>query len=217
MTLRLALLDIDGTLADSFHNIESAWTMACRACNVAPPPPSEMKRGIGLALVEAVALVMPQLSATQHVQVAEAYKEAFNVLRVRPDHREPLFPGTREMLAEVEAAGILLGVATGKSRRGLQTFLERHALAPTFITTHTADDGPGKPHPAMILAALSATGCAPESTAMVGDATFDMQMARAAGVKAIGVSWGNHSPAELYDAGAEVVIDDFAQLLPLLP
>jgi phosphoglycolate phosphatase len=137
--------------------------------------------------------------------VEELYKQAFVTLRGRPDHAEPLFPGAREMLAAVEADGCLLGIATGKSRRGVAAALERHGLEGRFLTIQTADEGPGKPHPGMLLRAMGEVGADPAATVMIGDTSFDMEMARAARTDAVGVAWGYHPAHALRRAGARVV------------
>ena len=92
---------------------------------------------------------------------------------------------------------VLLGVATGKSRRGLVSLMEGHQMEHMFVTQQCADDHPSKPHPSMVMTALAETGVAPEQAVMIGDTSFDMDMAKAAGVAALGVTWGYHSPASL--------------------
>jgi len=210
--LRLILWDLDGTLVDSQHNIVQAMTLACEACGVVAPEPAAVRRGIGLSLVEAIAQAMPHETPEVHARVAGAYKEAFVALRTRGDHREDLFPGARQVLHALDEAGWLMGVVTGKSRRGVDAFIERHGFAGRFLTIQTPDDNPGKPHPAMCLRAMRELGADPELTVTVGDTTFDMQMARAAGTHAIGVGWGNHPGDELRRAGAHTVLDSFAGL-----
>lgn len=209
---RLAVFDVDGTLVDSQHNIVAAMTEAFGIHGHQPPPASDIRRIIGLSLVEAVAALLPDADPGHHAVVAGTYGEMFGVLRGRPDHSEPLFPGALDSLAELGRAGVLLGIATGKSRRGLHAFLDRVNLGPTFVTLHTADDGPGKPHPAMLEAAMAQAGVAPGRTVMIGDTTFDMMMATAAGTAAIGVGWGYHGAAELLAAGARTVVDDFTDV-----
>ncbi len=210
--LRLVLLDVDGTLVDSLHNICTAMDLACSWLGVVAPPHAHVRRGIGLSLIEAVAQALPEQPIEVHERLAEAYKEAFVEQRARPDHQEYLFPGTVEALAALDDAGWLMGLATGKSRRGVDSFIERHGFHQRFVTIHTADDGPGKPDPEMIFRALANTGCNPHHTVMVGDTTFDMAMARSAKVGAIGVTWGNHGIADLRRAGAQEIIEDFAGL-----
>ncbi|KAA5607642.1 HAD-IA family hydrolase [Roseospira marina] len=203
--LRLVVFDVDGTLVDSQHNIIAAMAMACEGAGVAVPPASATRGIIGLSLGEAIAAVTPAADPAQRARVETLYKEAFFTLRSRPDHEEPLFPGALEMIDAVEAGGALLGIATGKSRRGVAAALERHGLEGRFLTVQTADEGPGKPHPAMLMRAMVEVGAEPSDTSMIGDTSFDMTMARAARVDAIGVAWGYHPAAALTEAGARVV------------
>jgi len=183
---------------------------------MACPDTDAVRRVIGLGLVEAVAVLVPRLDADAHVTLAQSYKEAFGHLRQDPLHREPLFPGVREALEALSGAGYLLGVATGKSRRGLDSTLNLHGMRDLFVTLQTADDAPGKPHPGMLENALRATGARREDTVMIGDTVFDIRMARNAGVHPLGVSWGYHPAGELTDAGARHVLDDYAGLSPWL-
>ncbi len=111
---------------------------------------------------------------------------------------------------------MLLGIATGKARRGLIGSLERHDLSGHFVTLKTADDGPGKPHPGILEGAMAEVGVGATETVMVGDTVFDIQMARNAQTRSLGVSWGYHEADELAAAGAARVIDSFEDLLPAL-
>ena len=163
-----------------------------------------------------MATLLPGAPAGEHLAVAHAYKEVFVRLRRQPNYHEPLFPGAREALAALAGDGWLLGIATGKSRRGLVQVIEHHGLGGLFVTTQTADDHPGKPDPAMLRRAMADCGVEPAAAVMIGDTTYDMAMARAASVAAIGVGWGCHPLAELEDAGAVAVVDDFGLLPPLL-
>lgn len=211
---RLAVFDCDGTLVDSQHNIVAAMDAAWRAFGLEPVPAAAVRRVVGLPLVEAIAALHPEGGMDDHERLSDYYKDAFRTLRERPDHHEPLFPGTVEALDALEAAGVLLAVATGKSRRGLLATLERHGLGGRFLALKTADDGPGKPNPHMLLAAMAEAGTAPEDTVMIGDTVFDIEMARAARTAAVGVSWGYHEPAELSAAGAHHIIEAFGDLQP---
>jgi len=205
VSLRLVVFDVDGTLVDSQHNIVAAMAMACDAVGVPVPPDAATRSIIGLSLGEAVAAVTPGADEAQRRRIEDLYKQAFVTLRSRPDHTEPLFPGVSEMLDAVDADGCLLGIATGKSRRGVDSVLERHGLEGRFVTIQTADDAPGKPHPGMLLQAMAEVGADPADTAMIGDTSFDMQMARAARTDAIGVAWGYHPVRALTEAGARAV------------
>lgn len=211
--LRLCVLDVDGTLVDSIHNIAAAMTMAAASHGIVCPPEDRCRRVVGLELVEAVATLFPEHDDAVHRRIAESYKDAFQTLRARPDHVEHLYPGTLDALAALEERGILLGIATGKSRRGVDKMLERHGLEGRFLTIQTVDDNPGKPHPGMLRRAMGEVGVEPENTVMVGDTSYDMKMARAAGTGAVGVAWGYHPVVELHEAGAHKVIDAYEALI----
>jgi phosphoglycolate phosphatase len=176
------------------------------------PGAEAVRQIIGLSLVDAVASLRPDLQPETHQAVAQSYRDAFFTIRTKPDHSEPLFPGAVAVLDRLEAAGWLLGIATGKSLRGLNAMIERHGLQGRFSTLQSADGNPGKPHPAMVLRAMSDTGVGPGETVMIGDTSFDMQMARSAHARAVGVSWGCHPAADLLAAGAEAMVDDFFAL-----
>jgi phosphoglycolate phosphatase len=149
--------------------------------------------------------------------LAERYRAAHAALRQTEAHVEPLFPGARETVeALARRPDTVLGIATGKSRRGVEGVLARHDLLGHFLTIQTADDAPSKPDPAMVIEAMRETGAAPADTAVVGDTAFDIEMARAAGASAIGVAWGYHPPDALQAAGAVTVIEQFSALVPTL-
>ena len=210
---RLVIFDLDGTLVDSKHNIVSAVAEVAKILGLPGPLPEQVPRVIGLSLIEALAQLFPDVDPATHHDLDREYREAFVRLRASPGYREPLFDGTHAALDALEKEGFLLGVATGKAKRGTSHVLNLHGLTARFVTVQTADDGPGKPHPGMILRALSETGVEPAHAVMIGDTTYDIQMARAAGVGAIGVSWGNHPAAELKAAGAHRMIDSLDDLL----
>ncbi len=209
---RLAVFDCDGTLVDSQHAIVAAMNSAFAAEGLAAPHPEAVRRVIGLPLHECTTRLIPDLPAERCERLVEAYKEAFFAQRQRPDHHEPLFDGVVPALDALEASGWLLGIATGKAKRGLVAVLERHGLLRRFITMQCGDMHPGKPHPSMIEQARAETGAAAADTVMIGDTTFDMLMARSAGVHPIGVEWGYHPPEELNEAGAHTLVSAFTQV-----
>ncbi len=171
---------------------------------------------VGLPLLEAIQVLLPDSKAHVWEDIKESYQAAFFESRQNGSLQEPLYPGVKECLNSLEQEGWLLGVATGKSRRGLLATLDYHGLNSRFVVLKTADLSPGKPNPDMLLEAIVETGVEASATAMIGDTTFDMEMARNACVKAIGVSWGYHEPEELLATGAGVIVDDYAQLQPAL-
>ncbi|RYE03418.1 MAG: HAD family hydrolase [Sphingomonadales bacterium] len=213
MGTRLAVFDCDGTLVDSQANICRAMEECFSAAHLSPPSRADIRRIVGLSLVPAIAMLLPQGERAQHEELAEGYKRAFHTMRSnRALDPEPLFDGVREAINTLGAAGWLLGVATGKSDRGLRLLLEHHGLTDRFVTLQTADRHPSKPHPSMLELAMQEAGAEPGATVMIGDTSFDMEMAHAAGVHAVGVVWGYHTPAELIASGAGHVVSHASAL-----
>lgn len=215
-TIRLVVFDCDGTLVDGQHAIITAMSDAFRSADLTEPQPEQIRRVVGLPLLEAVARLAPASDPGVHAALGKAYTDAFQRRRQSPDHYEPLFPGVLEILDSLLGSGYELGIATGKSRRGLALTLERHGIFKHFTILKTSDDGPGKPSPHMLISAMVDTGANPASTVMVGDTVFDIEMARSAAVAAIGVNWGYHEGAELRAAGATAVVDNFGELPALI-
>ena len=205
---RLALFDCDGTLVDSQANICLAMEHCFEKSRLVPPSRQEIRRIVGLSVREAVEALLPEGDAALHDVLAEDYKRAFHALRGKGLIDEPLFDGILETMARLDEAGWLLGVATGKSDRGLALCLEHHGITRRFVTLQTADRHPSKPHPAMVETAMAEAGAAPETTIMIGDTSFDMLMGRAADAHALGVSWGYHDIVDLTAAGAHRVVHD---------
>jgi phosphoglycolate phosphatase len=195
----------------------AAMREAYGAHDLACPPRERILSIVGLSLHEAFARLGAGGADVPLHLLVDSYKAAFHALRQSPDHLEPLFPGARAALDALSSrADILLGIATGKSQRGVRAVLGHHDLLVRFHTIKTADDAPSKPHPGMVLAAMSEAGVGPRDTVVVGDTVFDIAMARAAGARAIGVSWGYHASDDLHAEGADLVIDEFAALMPAL-
>ena len=211
--VRLCLFDCDGTLVDSQYAIVSAMETAWQREGLVPPEAHLVRRVVGLSLLEAVARLLPEGAPACHERLAEHYKDAFAADRRAGRHVEPLFAGMRTVLEALERAGVTMGVATGKSMRGLAGVLHRHDLGRFFATLQTADIGPGKPDPDMIFRALAETGGAVAETVMIGDTVYDIELARRAGSASIGVAWGYHEPEELLEAGADIVVDGPEDLL----
>ena len=212
---RLVLFDFDGTLVDSQHSIVAAFSKACRDHGIAGVDPAAIRRHIGLPLAQAIAANLPQAHRHRAGDIAESYKLAHRALAQDSDH-DPLFPGAFDAVKALKRAGALLGIATGKGRRGLTATLEKRGLAAEFDVLRSADDGPGKPDPWMVQSALDELGLGPQDAIVVGDTSFDMLMALNAGVSAIGVGWGYHPEAELIAAGAACVVREFDALLAAL-
>lgn len=215
--LRLAVFDCDGTLIDSQANILRAMSLCFTEVGLPAPEDHLVRRIVGLSLNEAMERLVPEADAPLHAELANCYKTAFQ--RLRADDRldpEPLFDGILPLIDRLVADGWLLAVATGKSDRGLQYTLDHHGIADRFISLQTADRHPSKPHPAMLLAAMTDAGTTAHESVIIGDTQFDIGMGAAAGVRALGVAWGYHDPHELMEAGADAVASDAVHLGELL-
>lgn len=213
---QLIVFDCDGTLVDSQAVIVACAQDAFAAVGLVAPSVDRIRHIVGVSLEPAMRMLLDRDDPEMGRRIAEAYREAFFARRAMPDHDEPLFDGVVETLDALAARGAVMGVATGKTMRGLVQILERHALERYFVTLQTADLHPSKPHPSMLEAAMRETGAAADATWIVGDTTWDIEMGRLAGCRSIGVSYGNHAPEVLRTAGAAHVIDRLNDLLDLV-
>ena len=170
MTVRLAIFDCDGTLVDSQANIIECMAETFAKHRLDAPDRHAVRRVVGLSLAEAMAALLPGAEADFHDRLAEDYKLAFQSRRTNGGLApQPLYPGVRGGLLQLERGGWLLGVATGKSDRGLALTLLHHETHGRFVTRRAADRHPPKPHPSMIQTAMAETGTRPEDTVMIGD------------------------------------------------
>lgn len=207
---RLVIFDVDGTLVDSQHTIVAAMHNAFSSLDQPLPDRDAVLSIVGLSLDHAIRRLVPDAEHETVAALVEAYKAAFMAERTGNRDYAPLYPGATDVLTYLsEHPETLIGIATGKSRRGLLHMLDAHDLHGRFVTVQTADDHPSKPHPSMIHTAMTEAGIEAEDTVMIGDTSFDMQMARNAGVHAIGVSWGYHDPSSL---GADHLLQHFGEL-----
>ena len=210
--MRLAVFDCDGTLVDGQADVCWAMERAFTRAGLAAPDVVTVRRAVGLSLPQAVRALAPELSEDQNRAVTEFYRSSFRARREEGLLDEPLYDGIAELLTALHDGGWSLAVATGKSDRGLAACLATHGIADLFVSLQTADRHPSKPHPAMLEAALFEAGAAPHQAVMIGDTSFDMLMARSAGVRGVGVAWGYHAPAELIASGALSVAETVAAL-----
>ena len=216
MSARLALFDCDGTLVDGQAGVVGAMDRAFALCGLAAPDHHQVRRIVGLSLPQAIRLLLPDAAEELRAEVDRTYRETFRAAREAGQLVEPLYAGIAELVGTLAARGWTLGVATGKGQRGLDHCLATHGLTAHFATLQTADHHPSKPHSSMVETALAETGIARENCVMIGDTQYDMAMATNAGVRAIGVDWGYHTVAELFEAGAEAVATSPAHLGELL-
>lgn len=201
---RLAVFDLDGTLVDSRASITAAVRDAWSALGLDPPGYDKSRRIVGLSLLEAIKTLAPELPEARYGELTEAYRDAF-VKNRAAGMDELLYDGARDTLELLRREGWLLGIATGKGRRGIEHVFERHGLAHFFDAAFCADDGPGKPDPHMLRLNMRALDADPARTVMIGDTSFDMAMARAAECTGLGVSWGFHTPEEVLEHAHDVV------------
>ncbi|MGB3808221.1 MAG: HAD-IA family hydrolase [Erythrobacter sp.] len=209
---KLAVFDCDGTLVDGQADVLWAMARAFEKAHLPAPDPAQVRRLVGLSLPVAIRELAPGEDERTQRDLIEFYKSSFRARREEGMLDEPLFDGIADLLRALAADGWQLAVATGKSDRGLAACLATHEIADLFVSLQTADRHPSKPHPAMLEAALFEAGVEVGDAVMIGDTMFDMQMAVAAHVRAVGVAWGYHEPGELLASGAAMVAHDIAAL-----
>lgn len=213
---RLCVFDCDGTLVDSQYGVIACMTAAFRSQGWAAPADNDVRRLVGLPLASIIKLLAPGRSENEYEAAAAVYKHTFEHSHDSMADDERLYPGTEDILRRLNGEGWLLGVATGKGRRGLDSTLNRYGFDGVFVTLQTADSAHNKPDPDMLHRAMAEAGAAPETTVMVGDTTYDIEMARRAGTVSVGVSWGYHPADELRAAGANCIIEEWAALAEVL-
>ena len=209
----LIVFDCDGTLVDSQHAIVASMAHAYATVGLPCPSRDKVLSIVGLSLPECFEVLSPEQDLATRAELAQLYKSG-NVWKTAADRvHDPLYDGAHALVTALAGRDdVVLGVATGKSRRGVARLLEREGWHGHFVTIQTADDHPSKPHPSMLLQAMAETGIAPGRTLMIGDTAYDMHMARNAQVTAIGVTWGYHAHAHLLDAGAHGIAHTFDEL-----
>jgi phosphoglycolate phosphatase len=206
---RLLVFDWDGTLADSEQRIVSAARSAIETLGL-PARSREQVRGIiGLAMREACQTLFPELSKDQESRFIACYREYY--LR-NTGHPIPLFPGAKATLRGLAERRYRLAVATGKGRRGLDRDIASHGLGPLFSATRCADDAPSKPHPQMLVDIMEELDVTGPETLMIGDTTFDMEMAANAGVACIAVGTGVHDRKRLLEFDPLALLESIAEL-----
>lgn len=215
--MKLVLFDCDGTIVDSAAVIHACMERTFMDFGVELPALAHTKSIIGLTLDIAIAQMLGRPVDAEIAAMTARYKEHFMLHRQNGGVLEPAYDGLLPLIANLAARDdVILGIVTGKSRRGLDAILAHHGLTRSFFTTRTADDCPSKPHPAMVLECGAEAGIVPGQTIVIGDAVYDMQMAVNAGALSIGVSWGYGPVAALRQAGAVHVVDHADEIALLI-
>ena len=208
----LLVFDWDGTLIDSAAHIATSLQQAFRDLALPVPSTTAARHVIGLGLQDAMMYLNPSLDHSRYEEVADRYRVHF--LAGDPD--VGLFPCVASGIPALNLEGYLMGIATGKSRRGLDRALLATGLAPHFHASRCADEGFPKPHPDMLQMVMEMLGAVPERTLMIGDTTHDLQMAQNAGVAAVAVSYGAHVLGDLESMRPLACVGSFEQLLQWL-
>lgn len=212
--MKLVLFDCDGTLVDSAGLIHRCMAQTFIDVGINVPEMNETREIIGLTLNLAISQLSGIPMGPDVERLTQGYKNQFTAIRREAGFDEPLYDGIAELIAELTTQDeVLLGMVTGKSGRGVRSVLERHNFERFFHVSRCADDCPSKPHPAMVLECCHETGCDVSQTLVIGDTTYDMQMACSAGATAIGVAWGYHNVERLTNAGANSVLHHPLELL----
>ena len=205
--MKLIMFDCDGTLVDSAGLIHGCMERTFAEAALPLPAPDATRGVIGLSLDLAIARLLAREVDEAIGALVQRYKHHFVAMRAEAEFRENLYDGIGELIAGLAARDdVLIGMVTGKSRRGVTAVFETHGFGAHFLTVRTADDCPSKPHPAMVLECCAETGIDPQDTLVVGDAIYDMQMARSAKAGAIGVAWGYSTADALRQHGAQDVL-----------
>lgn len=211
--VRLFVFDWDGTLMDSERQIVHCMRQAAADLKLVVPPAEEVRAIIGLGLPEALLRLFPFYDRPLRERIRQAYARHFVA---EAGGRSELFPGARELLESLRDQGHLLAVATGKSRLGLDRVLEQTGLLDFFDATRCADETASKPDPRMLHEILVSLSVFPREAVMIGDTTFDLEMAARAAVPSVGVAHGVHAVAELEKHRPVAVVPDMAALASCL-
>ena len=209
MAIKLVIFDWDGTLMDSAAKIVHCFNAATRDVGLPQRGAREVQQIIGLSLHDAFTTLIPRASRVQRKQLIERYRAHFSTLDATAT---PLFPGVTQYLREFYEQGYLLAVASGKSRRGLQKALNDTGTTHLFVATRCADEAPSKPHPQMVLDILQDAGVSAREAIVVGDTVFDLQMAAAAKVEAVAVTYGAHDVDQLRQQQPLACVNSFPEV-----
>lgn len=209
----LIVFDWDGTLIDSIAWITHCFEYAAERCELAFPGKQQAKNVIGLSIENAVQALFPDADVISRAKLIRRYSETYHSQELNRAH---FFPGAYEMLVELKASGISLAVATGKTRKGLESVLHSTDTADLFEITRCADESESKPSPKMLHEILAHCQIRPERALMVGDTTFDLMMARNANMQVAAVTCGAHDELLLQDCEPTWCLQSVTELLEIL-
>lgn len=211
--MKLILFDADGTLIDSQAIIHESMRLAFLSFGYPEPQIAETRSIIGLTLDYAIATILGRDIDEEVLAMTAEYKSIYLQLAQREEMQSLPFDGIPQLIDSLaNRSDVLLGIVTGKSRRGVRTLLEKSEFKDRFVVSRCADDCPSKPHPAMVKECCEDMGTSPFNTIVIGDTGFDMEMARAAGANSIGVTWGYHSRERITAGGAHHIVDSVETL-----
>lgn len=209
----LVVFDWDGTVMDSIGRIVSSMQAAARHSDLLVPSDFAVKQIIGLSLDPALDVLFPGVTADKRQQLFEHYRDHYVIHDTTPT---PLFDGVEQVLQQLKAQNVLLAVATGKARKGLQRMFDETGLAKYFDTSRCADEAQSKPHPDMLQQILLELDIKAQHAIMVGDTSHDMKMAQAIAMPRIGVTHGVHGRDVLSQFAPKAIIDTIPELLHVL-
>ncbi|NRA88823.1 MAG: HAD-IA family hydrolase [Rhizobiales bacterium] len=219
MQPKLVIFDLDGTLVDGAHSVVDAMQFAFVSNKYPKPTNRQIMDIIGLSLPQAIIKIisnfneLSDISDSYSQDIEQSYKDYFFKARISKKNASPIYEGALEAIDKLHVKDeLLLGIATGKSRRGVDAFLDEFNLSDKFFTTYCSTECISKPNPDMILRAIKDAGVDKQNTVMIGDTSYDMEMAKSAGIHAIGVNWGYHSQNIMLSAGADIIVENFDQL-----
>lgn len=209
----LVIFDWDGTLMDSVGKIVACMQQTAIELSQLVPTEAAIRDIIGLSMEEALNVLHPSASVQTREEMIAIYRQQYLQLNNTPS---PVFDGAEELLLSLKASGHSLAVATGKARAGLERVLIETGFTHHFHASRCADEAKSKPHPQMLHELLEQLNVRPDSAVMVGDSIHDLNMARNAGIDAIGVSYGAHSATRLSEADPIAIVSSPLAMLPII-
>jgi phosphoglycolate phosphatase len=210
---KLIIFDWDGTLMDSVARIATSMQASARIINMEVPTFDQAKQIIGLSLPKAIPILFPNCTNEQEMLLVEQYKHHYVEINTTPT---PMFANALNLLSELKDNNKLLAVATGKARAGLQRVWHASGTEHFFHASRCSDESLSKPNPDMINSLLAELDIKAHEAVMIGDTSYDMEMAQRAGVDRIGVTFGVHDHLILSQHQPMAIVDSLVDLQRLL-